>query len=855
MIPILLQIEGFLSYQSAAVIDFTQIHLACISGLNGSGKSSILDAITWALFGSARSRNDDVINQNSKAASVKLTFEYENLVYRVQRLKELDKSVTLEFSLRDEKENQWKALTEHSSTETQKRIISVLRLDYDTFINASFFLQGKADLFTTLTAAERKEVLASILGLEIWESYRAIAREKHKTLELERKRIIGILDEIESEITQEETIQTQLLHLRDEEKSKNETRAGLSLLYEQAKRNEQAQKNLEQQIKLQENEFQKFLQRLEQKQKQQQGVQNQIQQLQLKVEKENQIETNFFKWKNLRAKLEKWDEKKDKFQLLENQKREYQQQIALQKSQAETQLKSLSQDLFKVEQSRESLPVFTQERDKISEQITFLERQSQMLPEMAAEMESKQGSLVQKKEMLKQLNLKNDELREHLKAFQKAGPECPFCNQPLTQNHRQQYEEHVKKEGLERKDLILAVDKDILALTERITLLKKQIEETQKQDLTRQILEKDKTQRETQIQNLENIIREWEEDKANTFTKLKDTLAEDNLPLEEKAKILAILPKIEKIGYDAQAHLDCKTSENQLRASENEMRELELARSTIQPLQKQTAELEREIAELEKDVNDKRQLIGHLQESIHSESTAALNSNELQQQLDQVQIALNQLNLRIGGEDQKLDNIKKKKISKKNHLESKNSISHSIAQYAKLEEAFGKNGIPAMLIEQALPQIQEHANRLLDRLTNGAMSIQFETQGEYKDKKRQDKKETLEIKINDQNGKTRNYEMFSGGEAFRINFAVRIALSQVLAKRSGAKLQTLVIDEGFGSQDADGRQKLIEVIGQIKDDFAKILIITHLDELKDIFPARIEVEKTNLGSQISVQVS
>ncbi len=46
--------------------------------------------------------------------------------------------------------------------------------------------------------------------------------------------------------------------------------------------------------------------------------------------------------------------------------------------------------------------------------------------------------------------------------------------------------------------------------------------------------------------------------------------------------------------------------------------------------------------------------------------------------------------------------------------------------------------------------------------------------------------------------------MFSGGEAFRVNFAIRLALSEVLAQRAGARLQTLVIDEGFGSQDALG---------------------------------------------------
>jgi exonuclease SbcC len=131
------------------------------------------------------------------------------------------------------------------------------------------------------------------------------------------------------------------------------------------------------------------------------------------------------------------------------------------------------------------------------------------------------------------------------------------------------------------------------------------------------------------------------------------------------------------------------------------------------------------------------------------------------------------------------------------------------------------------------------------------MSIRFVTQAEYKDKKRDDLRETLEIQISDGVG-IRAYEMYSGGEAFRVNFAIRLALSEILAQRKGARLQTLVIDEGFGSQDTMGRQRLVEAINLVKDDFAKILVITHLDELKDAFPTRIEVEKTERGSIISV---
>lgn len=131
------------------------------------------------------------------------------------------------------------------------------------------------------------------------------------------------------------------------------------------------------------------------------------------------------------------------------------------------------------------------------------------------------------------------------------------------------------------------------------------------------------------------------------------------------------------------------------------------------------------------------------------------------------------------------------------------------------------------------------------------MSIRFETQGKYKDEKRKDLKETLNIVIKDGVGE-RDYEMYSGGEAFRVNFSIRLALSEILAQRKGARLQTLVIDEGFGSQDAQGRQRLIEAINLVKNDFAKILVITHLEELKDAFPTRIEVEKTERGSTLQI---
>jgi exonuclease SbcC len=169
--------------------------------------------------------------------------------------------------------------------------------------------------------------------------------------------------------------------------------------------------------------------------------------------------------------------------------------------------------------------------------------------------------------------------------------------------------------------------------------------------------------------------------------------------------------------------------------------------------------------------------------------------------------------------------------------------------FDELAVAFGKRGIQAMIIDSALPEIEDEANSLLARLTDNRMHVKLETQREAKSS--DGVIETLDIKIADELG-YRNYELYSGGEAFRVNFALRIALSKLLARRAGARLQTLILDEGFGTQDVSGRERLVEAINSIAPDFDCILVITHIQELKDAFPVRIDVFKGADGSQLAM---
>jgi len=215
MIPISLSLSGFLSYLDPVEIDFSAFELACIAGANGSGKSSILDGITWALFGKARQGGEAIINTQSDQADVIFIFSYEGNIYRIHRTNPRGKGSLLEFHLQTTPE-EWKPLTERTMRATQERIEEILRLDYEIFVNASFFLQGKADQFTQQRASDRKRILANILGLEIWDTYRQRTIEHRKVVDLELQVLDGRLAEINSELSEERTRKSDLKKIEAE---------------------------------------------------------------------------------------------------------------------------------------------------------------------------------------------------------------------------------------------------------------------------------------------------------------------------------------------------------------------------------------------------------------------------------------------------------------------------------------------------------------------------------------------------------------------------------------------------------------------------------------------------------------
>ena len=163
MVPLTLRVRNFMSYGAEPVeVDFAGLHLACLAGGNGNGKSALLDAITWALWGRSRARReDDLVRQGATEMEVELCFGAGGGRYRVLRKRTLRRSGgTAALELQAMGEGAYRSVTGSTIAETQARLNEILKLGYDTFINSSFLLQGRADEFTNKPPAQRKAVLA-----------------------------------------------------------------------------------------------------------------------------------------------------------------------------------------------------------------------------------------------------------------------------------------------------------------------------------------------------------------------------------------------------------------------------------------------------------------------------------------------------------------------------------------------------------------------------------------------------------------------------------------------------------------------------------------------------------------------
>ena len=855
MIPLHLRISGFLSYRDPIDLDFNSFNLACISGHNGAGKSSLLDAMTWVLFGEARGKSSDVINLNQdvKAAEVSLSFAYEGNTFRVTRTLPRGKSTVLEFQILDRENNgNWKPLTEKTTKDTQARIEQTLRLDYDTFINASFFLQGKADEFTQRKPSERKAVLSTVLGLEIWNTYKERTAEKRKLIEAEVQEIDGRVAEIDSELDEEDARRSRLAELEASLKQLSTARTAQESALENIRKNAAL---IKEQRKLAETLFaslerERFsLANLEARLAGKESERAAHADL---VNRAKEIESAYKAWQKARKDLEGFDKVALEFREHNEQRQPLLREIEVEKAKLEQEREALSRQWEVISEQSSVI-------GDLEEQIAAAQKSQLEAEEKVKEREAVEGQRNEARERNAALKVENESLRKEMDEIKKRigslenthDANCPLCGQELTETHRTSTLDELNKAGKEKGDQFRANKKELEEIEKQVTsyeMLVAQLANAEKEVLAHSNTVSQLTER---IGTLKSVEKEWEKAGKKRLAEVNKALEKESYAADARKQLTKLDKELAKLGYDASTHEAVKQAEAAGRSTEEEYSNLRSAREVSKQIESEIQNLNAEIANRKAEIATLDSEYQAIKTNLEVSEAQSPNLEKVERELFALREDENETRSQVGAARQKVDALTILRSRKADYSAQREELNQQIMRHKTLERAFSKDGVPALLIEQALPQIEQKANDLLERLSDGQMSIRFVTQAEYKDKKRDDLKETLDIQISDSAG-LRNYEMYSGGEAFRVNFAIRLALSEILSQRKGARLQTLVIDEGFGSQDAQGRQRLIEAINTVKNDFAKILIITHLDELKDQFPNRIEVEKTDRGSSVKV---
>ena len=220
MIPLTLELKNFLSYgEQTQRADFKDYSLICLSGKNGHGKSALLDALTWAIWGQARKTtgttkaDEGLLRLGQTRMLVSLEFLFAGNTYRVRRefAKTYGKPYSaLDFELFDNTTNRFISLTDKTVRATQTKIENLIGLDYETFINTAFLRQGQSNEFSKKSAKERKHILATILGLSKYDALQQQALEKIRQYNEEKRSIAAIQEQLGQDLAREDQINAQI---------------------------------------------------------------------------------------------------------------------------------------------------------------------------------------------------------------------------------------------------------------------------------------------------------------------------------------------------------------------------------------------------------------------------------------------------------------------------------------------------------------------------------------------------------------------------------------------------------------------------------------------------------------------
>jgi exonuclease SbcC len=795
-------LEHFQSYRGAHDLDLSGINLAVLSGPNGAGKSSIIDAMRYALWGYARAGADSVITEGENVGRVEFEFALGDDDYLVsrQRNRKGGGGTTLSFQIANPDGPGTVVLDGKTVNETQQRIEQVIHMTDDLFVHTACANQGNAAAFSQARPADRKRVLGEILDLETWErraeAARQAARELQVRIEQTNRQIeadraeAALAAEIEAALREiaAAIAAAQAKRLEEQQAIGDATEAKQHILAER-----EAAKGLQQQI-------QDVQRRRQEAEAAAESLRGRLRSLETAIAERPQIMSTIevaAAAENVVASLEKLRQ--------QDQELAHEEQLIRERMQA-------AQQQWETEH-RALQAAIAAARREYANKVATLEHEISHIREVhlhrVAQLDDQHERLAGQAEVLDQVPCANP-LDEAIRpSFFAIRDKCPLIAQ-----------------AREAVAHIGAVYADLTAAQAAMPWAEKQAE----------------------MESLRAAEGNVAAQERARLAEMEQAGAGVGLEVE----LAAVGQRRANLGYSSAEHDKAKRQASQRADLQERLRGIDVAAA-------QKAEVEASLAQREADARG-------LSDREKELAAQVGDPRRFDKMLAQVEAAIQTARAGIERYDREIAELQGRQGRDQAHFQSALAAAEraqareaEIAEHQKRLQllellgnprsgAFSRSGIPALLIDKAVPDLEAAANEVLGELSDGRMTVALRSQRETQAKTLS---ETLAIIVANDRGE-RPYETFSGGEAMRVDLGLRIGLSRLLAARAGASCELLVLDETAAPLDVEGRRLFVECLDRVAQHFACVLCITHVEELKDLFPARIEVTKDVAGSRMEV---
>jgi exonuclease SbcD len=871
LIPVNIEIENYRNFKKEN-IDFKDIVFCLINGKNGSGKSSIIDAIHDCLY--EETREKDImgwINNKERTGKMIFTFKIGEKTFRVARTRTKSKNgktSTATLNLSELVNDEWINKSKEKLIDTQKEIINIIGMDSFTFKTCVLIMQDQYGLFLESSKEDRMKTLGNILGLEIYEVLEKITKEKARELNRKIKNSSEQVKKLTSELLNEKEIKKEIKLSEENIKNKQskiqelinennilkmnlktitETVERIEKIKEEIEKNKAKIENIKANMKIQDEILEKS--------------NNILLQEKNIVEKVNRYNVLLEQEKKLISSKTLYDSKKQKYEEItkeiEDIKKEYQETIN-EKEKLTKKIKPLKDRVDKEEELKKRHNQYIIEKKSIVDMETktrkYIEIKNKILDTKENYLKNKNKfDFEYNKRISKFNNLKEKtQLLKDSNCIDLAKAQCKFLIDAKKAAKEMVEYQKASKIWKEKEEKILKEEKiKIAELIKQGEKLKYDPDAISKK---RQIVEKlEKYSKEYEaLNNYKEQIRFINENIEASNKKIiileKEIKNKRNKREELKKEILNISTKVDK--YNSIISEIEKTKE-----WIKKEKELPVAKERKRVAETRLIELKREKEEIKKEINKKEEELKTEEKKTEGLSKTKINTlfetfiSNNEKSISEIQTYIQKMSMNIGKYKQQLENNKKIQTEISKLTAFIKDVASKISVYEKLKTAFSQDGIPHNIIRSIIPILEATSNNVLGQMSGGKMSVELVTE---KTLRSNNKKEvtTLDIFIID-DGKL-PYKSKSGGEKVKVSLAIALALAEIKSSRAGIQLGMLFIDEP-PFLDEEGVQAYCDALETIQYRYPhlKILAITHDPEMKSRFPQCIEVENTEEGSKIT----